>query len=286
MIDLSNASTRPRRVSSSAARRLVHTKRLLKVIPKVIHYCWFSGEEMPPLVQRCVSSWKETMPEYEAVRWDAARFDVECNQFVSEAYRSRKWAFVTDYARLHALHMQGGIYLDTDVTVVKRFDEFLPYDFFTSVEYHHKVVRGQGTTGLLNRDGSSKVPFTPKYGIGIQAAVLGGVQGHPFLQDCLDYYEDKPFILDDGAFYDKLVAPDIYAMIAESYGFRYADRKQILQENMLILPSRVFASAPSSADSSSYAIHHCAGSWRTPAPAGFFARAAREAYQLFQFPRM
>jgi hypothetical protein len=249
------------------------------VIPRVIHYCWFSGEEMPPLLQRCMASWGETMPDYEVVRWDAARFDVECNRFVSEAYRSRKWAFVTDYARLHVLHANGGIYLDTDVTVLRRFDEFLTYDFFTSVEYHPTVVQKHGTIDLLNSDGSSKVPFTPKYGIGIQAAVLGGVRGHVFLRDCLDYYEGKPFVLNGGAYYDKIIAPDIYAMLAEPYGFRYADERQSLRENMLILPSNAFTSVPSSVVSNSYAIHHCAGSWRTPSPAGVLASAARRTYR-------
>src|SRR5262245_25965718 len=233
------------------------------MIPKRIHYCWLSGEEMPNSLKRCVASWRQVMPDYELVKWDSSRFDIDSNTFTSEAFRARKWAFASDYIRIHALYTEGGIYLDCDVRVMKRFDEFLNSDFFTSLEYHYEYVRRQKTLRLLNSDGSSRQPFTPKPGIGLQAAVIGGVKGHPFFKDCLDYYGDKHFVLANGEHFDKVIAPDIYAMIAEKYGFRYSDEKQRLDQNMLIMPSETFAGAADEASSRSYPIHYCAASWRT-----------------------
>jgi hypothetical protein len=232
------------------------------MIPKKIHYCWLSGEEMPENLKQCVATWKEVMPEYELVKWDSTNFDIASNTFASEAFRARKWAFAADYIRIHALYTQGGIYLDSDVLVKKRFDEFLTYDFFTSLEYHYKFVRQQKTLDLLNPDGSSKVRYTRKPGIALQAAVIAGVKGHPFFRDCLNYYRDKHFVLENGEYFNVTIAPDIYAMIAEDYGFKFRDERQLLRENMLILPSQVFAGNSDEATPESYAIHYCAGSWR------------------------
>jgi hypothetical protein len=202
------------------------------------------------------------MPDYEIICWDTSRFDIASNAFVSEAFGARKWAFAADYIRLHALFNFGGIYLDTDVIVKKRFDDFLQHGFFSSMEYHHKYVDKNNLSTLINLDGSSKNPKTPIPEIGIQAAVLGSVKGHPFLRDCLDWYQDKHFILEDGSFFNKLIMPSILAMIAEDFGLRYLDKLQILEEGMVILPSEVFAGHRTEATDSSYAIHCCFGSWR------------------------
>jgi hypothetical protein len=252
------------------------------VIPKKIHYCWLSGEEMPAGLLRCLASWRQIMPDYELIKWDCSRFDIESNTFALEAFRARKWAFAADYIRMHALYTEGGIYLDSDVLVKKRFDEFLLRDFFTSLEYHYKYVAQQRTLELLNPDGSSRQPNTRKPGIGLQAAVMGAAQGHPFLKDCLDYYRDRPFALGNGEYYDKIIAPDIYAMVAEKYGFRYRDERQELRENMLILPSQIFAGGIREATWKSYAIHYCAGSWRELPKPGLLARAANRIHEWKQ----
>lgn len=209
-----------------------------------------------------MSTWKDVMPDYEIVCWDTNMFDINSNVFVSEAFAAKKWAFAADYIRIHALLNHGGIYLDTDVVVKKRFDEFLQYDFFTSMEYHYLEAQGQNATDRLNEDGSSKTPNTPIPGIGLQGAILGGIKGHKFLGDCLNWYQNKHFILDDGSFHDKVILPSILAMIAEKYGFLYIDKLQQLTENMLILPSEIFAGDDDQATSNAYAIHRCFGSWR------------------------
>ena len=73
-------------------------------IPKVIHFCWFGGAEYPDLIKNCMASWEKYLPEYEIVKWSEENFDVNCNQYVKEAYENKKWAFITDYVRLYALY--------------------------------------------------------------------------------------------------------------------------------------------------------------------------------------
>lgn len=233
------------------------------MIPKKIHYCWLSGEAIPLNLQNCINSWKEIMPDYELICWDTNKFDISSNIFVKEAYEEKRWAFATDYIRLHALYTEGGIYLDSDVLVKKSFDEFLNFNFFSSMEYHHVMVKDNRTLDLLNDDGSSKLEYTHKPGIGIQAAVLGSIKGLPYLKDCMNYYQDKHFVINkEKDYYNQLLAPDIFAMVAEKYGFKYKDELQILNSNMLILPSEVFAGSVKEETKNSYAVHHCAGSWR------------------------
>jgi len=225
------------------------------MIPKKIHYCWLSEDDIPFNIQTCINTWKEVMPEYEVILWDKNRFDLKSVLFVEEACKVKKWAFAADYIRAFALYTEGGIYLDSDVRVKKKFDQFLGYDFFTSVLYYSSTIREKNTLDLLNEDGTSKIPFTHNPGFGIQAAVLGSIKGHPFLEDCLKYYTDKHFILNDRSFNNKIIAPNIYAMIAEKYGFKYKNELQLLNSKMLILPSEIFATNLEDVTDNAYAIH-------------------------------
>lgn len=234
------------------------------LIPKKIHYCWLSGEKMPADAVKCIDSWKKIMPEYEIVLWDKNKFDITSVPFVKEACHVQKWAFAADYIRLYALFTEGGIYMDTDVYVKKNFDDFLQNGFFTSLEYHKEGAIKGNAHELLNEDGTLK---NEKYriftrSIGIQAAVLGGIKGHHFLKSCLDWYNDKHFILSDGSYYNKIISPAIYADIAIEYGFRYKDELQKLKDNITIYPSYFFAGSRSEAEKESYAVHCCNGSWR------------------------
>ena len=104
------------------------------MIPKVIHYCWFGGKPLPKLAQKCIASWKKFCPDYEIIRWDEANFDVNGCDYSREAYEAKNWAFVSDYARLKILVDNGGIYMDTDVEVVKPLDEFLSNEAFSGFE--------------------------------------------------------------------------------------------------------------------------------------------------------
>jgi Glycosyltransferase sugar-binding region containing DXD motif len=206
------------------------------------------------------------MPDYEWVCWDESRFDVRSVPFVEEAYQARKWAFVADYIRLHAIYTEGGIYLDTDVIVKQRFDRFLVDRFFSSVEYHADYVKAHGILDLLHSDGTRKDERAHVPGIGMQAAIMGGEKGHPFLQDCMNWYSDKHFALADNTYLTHLLAPDIYAMVATGYGFKYVDKEHCLREGVRIYPSSLFASTPGRSHVDAYAVHCCTGSWRDCPP--------------------
>jgi mannosyltransferase OCH1-like enzyme len=95
------------------------------MIPKVIHYCWFGGNELPESARRCIESWKRYCPEYEIKEWNESNFDVQSCDYVREAYEAKRWAFVSDYARFWVLHNYGGLYFDTDVEVVAPMDDIL-----------------------------------------------------------------------------------------------------------------------------------------------------------------
>ncbi len=112
------------------------------MIPKIIHYCWFGGNPLPEDVKRYIEGWKKLCPDYEIVRWDESSFDINSVPYVKEAYENRKWAFVTDYVRLYALYNQGGIYMDTDVELLKPLDCFLENEAFSGFESETAVPTG------------------------------------------------------------------------------------------------------------------------------------------------
>jgi mannosyltransferase OCH1-like enzyme len=241
-------------------------------IPKKIHYCWLSGEKMTADAKMCLRTWKKHMPEYEYVLWDSKKFDIDSHAFVKEACSVKKWAFASDYIRLYALYTEGGIYLDTDIYVLKSFDDFLENGFFSAVEYD-KENTGKDIE-LINEDGSLK-DIVPAFagcvnGLQLQAAMMGGVKGHPFLKSCLDWYDSKHFILEDGAYFEKIISPEIYAHIATQYGFRYKNELQKLKHNMTVYPYTVLAGNVEQSEEDSYAIHLARGSWRNRS---FWARA-------------
>jgi mannosyltransferase OCH1-like enzyme len=228
------------------------------MIPKKIHYCWLSGEKIPEMPQKCMNTWKEFLPDYELVLWDKKKFDINSIDFVKEACGVKKWAFAADYIRLYAVYTEGGIYLDTDVIVKKSFDKFLENDFFSAIESYAPYDKDKNKI-YVYENGSVIQRIA---GTSLQAAVFGAIPKHPFLKDCLDWYKDKRFIMSDNSFADNIVAPDIYATIAQKYGFRYKNEEQNLAENMKIYPSEVIASNIWGLSKENYAVHCCAGSWK------------------------
>ena len=230
------------------------------MIPRKIHFCWLSGDPLPPSIKKCMDTWKKVMPDYEWKLWNTENFDVNSIPYVKEAYEKRKWAFAADYIRVYALYTEGGIYLDSDVKVLKRFDDFLKYSFFSSMEYHPEPVKRDGVLNMINEEGIRMVDdYIPN--IQIQAAVMGAQAGCPFLKEILDWYGERHFVHPDGSFATDLISPMIYARIAEKYGFRYTDKEQDLEGNMKIFPSDIFAGNKYECTSKSYAIHMCAHSW-------------------------
>lgn len=230
------------------------------MIPKTIHVVWLSDDEKPQLANRCMSSWTRVLPDFQIREWTSADFDFESMPlFVQQAVASRKWAFATDYLRLALLNEYGGVYLDSDVYVRKDISEFLGSPFFSFIEYHPAGFAPYRS--LVDADGKA---LTSKHvpGMCIQAAFIGAEQGHPFLKQCLQFYESHPFIQDDGSLFTDIIAPDILALQARTFGFRYKDEEQHLAEGMVLYPSSFVAGSMSEILPDNYAIHCCAGSWR------------------------
>lgn len=145
------------------------------MIPKIIHYCWFGKKDKTDLAKKCIASWKEKLPDYQIIEWNEDNFDVKKLKFTREAYKIGKYAFVADVARLYALYNFGGIYLDTDVEVIKTFDDFLDKEGFIGYEDNRDLIC-------------------------LQTAVIGSCIGNPLIEEFLDYYKDKSFILKNGEF--------------------------------------------------------------------------------------
>lgn len=234
------------------------------MVPKKIHYCWLSGDPMPRNIRKCMDTWRRVMPDYELKLWDTSTFDVTSVPFVEQAYRMRKWAFAADYIRMYALYHEGGIYLDSDVKVLKTFDDLLDCSFFSSLEYHPTQIERDGAMLMIDADGR-RVKDGYVSGIQIQAAVMGAERGCPFVSDVLDWYSRHSFIRPDGTLMTDVLSPMIYARVAESYGFVYKDEDQHLDGGIDIYASSMFAGNKHEVTPRSRAVHLCAHSWHPTA---------------------
>ena len=123
------------------------------MIPKIIHYCWFGKNPMPEEYEKNIETWKKFMPDYKIIKWDETNYDYNKIKFTKEAYESKKWAFVTDYARLDIIYNYGGIYLDTDVEVLKSFDDLLKNKAFMGIESDNYVNTGLGFGAVAKHKG-------------------------------------------------------------------------------------------------------------------------------------
>jgi mannosyltransferase OCH1-like enzyme len=140
------------------------------MIPKIIHYVWVGGNLLPPLAEKCIESWKKYCPDYKIIKWDETNFDITSNQYCKEAHKSKKFAFVSDYIRLFALVNHGGVYMDTDVELIKPIDEFLKHQAFSGFENETYI----------------------------STCVMACEKNFPFFRDLLTEYADRKFILTDG----------------------------------------------------------------------------------------
>lgn len=189
------------------------------MIPKIIHYCWLSGEPMPEMLQRCVASWKRHLPEYEIRLWKKDSFDYDSVAFTRDALAHKKWTFVSDYIRLYALYHYGGIYLDSDVFVFGKIDSLLDNRLFTGLEMRDKDHRQ----------------------IYCESAILGAEPGHPFIKKCLDVYDRRLFIDDQGNF-DLTPIPTIMSKILEAeYGWERKDATQMLADGITVYSTDTIA---------------------------------------------
>lgn len=142
------------------------------MIPKIIHYCWFGRNPLPKLAIKCIKSWKKYCPDYEIIEWNEDNFDISVAPlYVRQAYETKKWAFVTDYVRLWAMVNFGGVYMDTDVEVVKPLDDFLQHKAFSGFEDDIHIPTG----------------------------IMASEQDFPLFKSFLAFYDDAEFIKSDGS---------------------------------------------------------------------------------------
>lgn len=189
------------------------------MIPKIIHYCWLSGDPMPELLRQCLASWKRYLPEYEIRLWKRDSMDYDAVPFTRDALLQKRWAFVSDYVRLYALYHYGGIYLDSDVLVFGKIDDMLRDRFFTGLEMRDKEHRQ----------------------IYCESAIMGSEPRHPFIKLCLDVYTERPF-LDAQGVPDLTPIPTIMSEILENaYGWKREDKQQYLEDGITIYPTDMIA---------------------------------------------
>lgn len=218
------------------------------MIPKKIHYCWLSGDKYPRLVKKCLKSWQQIIPDYEIKLWDANSFDFGSVPFVKEAFERRQFAFVSDYIRLYALYNEGGIYLDSDVMIYNRFDQWHELKFFTGIE--------------------TRTPQHDQFWI--EAAIMGTIPGNKMIRECMDYYESVPFVKSDGSM-DRTPAPDILTPIfIKHYGWNRTEGKAELADKTVVFGADEITSSQYPLKPT-VALYHCNNCswiptepWRSP----------------------
>ena len=114
------------------------------MIPQKIHYCWFGGKRKPKLAQKCIASWRRFCPDYEIIEWNENNVDLAEYPYLKWCHENKKWAFLSDLVRLLVVFKHGGIYLDTDVEVVKPLDALLECQAFYGFENNEFVASGLG----------------------------------------------------------------------------------------------------------------------------------------------
>ena len=210
------------------------------MIPKIIHYCWFGGKPKPELAEKCIESWKKFCPDYKLVEWNEENFDINSNLYVKQAYEAKKFAFVTDYVRLYALHTQGGIYMDTDVMVLKPLDEYLQHEAFSGFESKTKIPTG----------------------------IMAAEKGNPLFAELLSYYDTATFIKEDGSL-NMTTNVEIITDMLTPKGFIPNGKYQEV-EGFALYPQNVFCPDTKRLNDEEYikntaTIHYFAGSWKSEA---------------------
>lgn len=209
-------------------------------IPKILHYCWFGRKPLPPGAQAFIQGWKQRMPSYQVVEWNESNFDVACCEYVREAYESGRFAFVSDYARGQALYLQGGIYLDTDVEVLKPFDDLLLHRSFWGFEA----------------------------GDFIATSTFGAVPEHDLIRAYLEQYRSRRFLRADGT-PDTTTNVEIMTGLWQGQGLLLNNERQVIGNDNLFLPQAFlspydYTIGNLTVSPDAYAIHHYAKTWLGP----------------------
>ena len=209
-------------------------------IPKVIHYCWFGQNPLPAQVRCCIDSWKKYCPDYKIIQWNESNFDVNSIAYTREAYAAKKWAFVSDYARLKIVYENGGIYLDTDVELVRSLDPLLHLDGFMGFQEPSLAATGLG---------------------------FGAIRRHPAIYAMMSDYDDLSFFRPDHTM-DTTPCPDRNTACLIRLGLKPDGTYQTVQ-GLTILPSdylcpKSYQTGKTVLTENTYSIHHYQASWLPP----------------------
>lgn len=207
------------------------------MIPKIIHYCWFGNKKLPNNVKRNIDSWKRFCPDFEIKEWNETNFDIKSNKFIAQAYNNKAWAFVSDYARLDIIYKYGGIYLDTDVEIIRNIDDLLKNHAFIGLQRKNLLC----ASGL---------------GIGAEA-------GNPVIKKMRDMYLNLSFNP------DKLMAisaPQLNDSVIRKLGYVNNTAAPVKLQAITVYPPTFFDPlSPGYEDDlmskSTYTIHHYNASW-------------------------
>ena len=207
------------------------------MIPKTIHYIWFGEKQKPDKVLECIESWKKYCPDYTIIEWNESNYDISQSQFAYEAMLEGKWAFVSDYARLDIIYKHGGIYLDTDVELLKSLDPLMSDKAFMGFEDGKSVSSGLG---------------------------FGSVKGFHLIKEMRDLYDGIRFKLDDGTL--NTVACPVYTTEFLTQKGLIQDNTQQTIDGMVIYPSEYFSPkmpgySKLKLTDNTYSIHHYDMSW-------------------------
>lgn len=208
-----------------------------EIMPKIIHFIWVGNQPKPELVLACIESWRQWLPDYEIMEWGNQDLEKIDNQYVTEAFEAKKWAFVSDYLRLYALYNYGGIYLDSDVRVTKSLDSFLDHDFFSGYENYKSVF----------------FPIT---------AVMGAKKKNSIIKNLLDEYDGLSFITADGSYNLETNTSRISRYFDREFGLKPpydGQNRTELADNIVLYPSYYFCTPDKG--KINYAIHLFNGSW-------------------------
>jgi len=207
-------------------------------IPKTIHYCWFGKNKIPDQYWKWMESWKHYCPDYEIIEWNEDNYDVNKSRYISQAYDMKKWAFVSDYARIDIINEYGGVYLDTDVELIKSLDELLKNDAFCGFESCQYVA----------------------YGLG-----FGAKKNNKILQEMKEYYDNTCFVKKDGTL-NEISCPVIQTDVMKRHGLECNGEFQLV-DGMTVYPVHILCGmSPYSLKierdlKNTYAVHHYAASW-------------------------
>lgn len=209
----------------------------MEKIPRKIHYCWFGRSPIPDRFLEYMESWRKYCPDYEFILWNEDNYDITKNKYMRQAYEAKKWGFVPDYARMDIVYNHGGIYLDTDVELLRNLDDLLGYEFFCGFEHRQLVAFGLG---------------------------FGSVRQNPLLKKCLDYYDKLEFIRN--GVLNLVPSPQYQTATLKEAGFVMNGQYQE-KNGCVIFPQSVLCAGAYSPYKPpaphTHSIHHFEATWRS-----------------------